>query len=316
VDKKQKVGTIKERRRMPERHTCTERWKVNMANSQIKEFETYLYKREKQPRTIEKYIRDIRQFDKYRGEAPIDRELVLKYKAYLVEHYKVTSANSMLVALNGYLKFLGYGDLCVNLCRVQRQIFREAERDLTQEEYRRLVLQAEKNGNQRLFCILQTLGSTGIRVGELQYIRVESLNTKIVDIRLKGKTRSIILPNSLIMLLKDYCHSQNIQTGSIFVTRSGQPMDRRNIWEEMKRLCGDARVSKEKVFPHNLRHLFARVFYEREKDIVRLADYLGHSSVETTRRYTMISTMEACQRKLELGMLVGTCRMFRTPIKI
>ena len=171
------------------------------------------------------------------------------------------------------------------------------------------MLQAEKNGNQRLSCILQTIGSTGIRIGELQYICVESLQKRMANIRLKGKTRSIILPNSLVKLLKDYCRRQNIRTGCIFITKSGQPVDRRNIWEEMKELCRDAGVSRDKVFPHNLRHLFARSYYDREKDIVRLADYLGHSSVETTRRYTMITSMEACQKRLELGMLVGECRM-------
>lgn len=283
-----------------------------MDDRQIRAFETYLYEREKQPRTIEKYIRDVKCFDKYREGALIDREMVIRYKAYLIEHYKITSANSMLAALNGYLKFLGYGDCCVSLCRVQRQIFREEEKELTQEEYRRLVLQAEKNGNQRLYCILQTIGSTGIRVGELQYIRVESLQKRMANIRLKGKTRSIILPNSLVGLLKDYCRSQNIRKGSIFITRSGLPMDRRNIWEEMKKLCNDAQVPREKVFPHNLRHLFAKVYYEKEKDIVRLADYLGHSSVETTRRYTMISSMEACQKRLELGMLADVWQLEST----
>ncbi len=277
---------------------------MDMNNRQIKEYEIYLFEMEKQPRTIEKYIRDIKRFEEYREGAPFDRELVIRYKAYLIEHYRITSVNSMLVALNGYLKFLGHEDCRVNLCRIQRQIFRDEERDLTLEEYRRLVLQAEKEGNRRLSCILQTIGSTGIRIGELEYICVECLEKKIADIRLKGKTRSIVRPYSLIRLLQVYCISQNIQSGRIFFTKTGQPIDRRNIWEEMKALCLEAGVPRNKVFPHNLRHLFAKVYYDREKDIVHLADYLGHSSVETTRRYTMMTSIEARQRKLELGMLV------------
>lgn len=288
-----------------------------LAECRLEEYERYLYMMEKSFRTIEKYMRDVRHFLTYArdrmqeqqedGSIPerICREMVLGYKEYLIGAYKISSVNSMLISLNGYLRFIGRQDCCIKLCRLQRQIFSEEEKELSMEEYRRLVWQAEKNGNLRLSCILQTVASTGIRIGELKYIMVESLPRRVVCIHSKGKTRNIILPNSLVEMLKNYCCSKNIKSGSIFITGSGAPVDRRNIWAEMKRLCRDAGVSEYKVFPHNLRHLFARCYYEKEKDIIRLADYLGHSSVETTRRYTMITSMEACQRNLELGMLAG-----------
>ena len=166
-------------------------------------------------------------------------------------------------------------------------------------------LEAEKQGNKRLACLIQTIGMTGIRVSELKYITVESLKNKAVQICNKGKTRMILLPGSLRELLRRYCGAMKIRKGSIFIARTGRPLDRRSIWAQMKELCFAAGVKKSKVFPHNLRHLFARCYYEKEKDLVRLADFLGHSSIETTRRYTMLSTMEVCLKQLELGLMVG-----------
>lgn len=283
---------------------------------EIRNYERHLYEKERRENTVKKYIHDIQHFlafvekrmqteeQKTGRRREIHREWIICYKEYLIQHYKVASVNSMLAALNGYLKYIGRGDCCVTLCRVQRQIFREEEKELSQEEYRRLVLQAEKNGNMRLGCILQTIGSTGIRVGELKYITVEALDKMVVCIRSKGKERCILLPRSLVVLLKEYCQQEGIRTGSIFITRTGKPIDRRNVWAEMKKLCKMAGVLEKKGYPHNLRHLFARTYYEKEKDIVRLADYLGHSNVETTRRYTRISSMQVCLEQLELGMLV------------
>ncbi|MCI8660660.1 MAG: tyrosine-type recombinase/integrase [Lachnospiraceae bacterium] len=300
----------------------------------LKKFENYLYEKEKHPRTITKYLHDVgfflefiqgqmqekklsendRQQEKRRGGRKqwqlkgineIDREWIFKYKEYLIKNYKPASVNSMLVALNSYLEFSGNRDYRVQLCRIQKQIFREEEKELSMEEYQRLVKQAEKNGNLRMSCILQTIGSTGIRIGELPYITVETLTKKLVYIQFKGKCRCVILPNSLVALLEQYCERNHIREGSIFITKGGNPVDRRNIWSDMKRLCRETGVSESKGFPHNLRHLFACCYYEKEKDIIRLADYLGHSNVETTRRYTMISNMEACRGQLELGMLVG-----------
>lgn len=273
----------------------------------LEQFENYLYEREKHWQTIEKYLRDVRHFLNFAGEKEgiSKKEQILQYKEYLIRHYKPASVNSMLTALNKYLEFIKRGDCKVQLLRVQKQMFREEEKELSMEEYRRLVRQAQSDGNLRLECILQTIGSTGIRIGELKYITAEALKKKAITINFKGKSRCIILPHSLIAMLKEYCREKGIESGSIFVTRSGRPVDRRNIWAEMKKLCRKAGVAESKGFPHNLRHLFACSYYEKEKDIIRLADYLGHSNVETTRRYTMTSSIEACRNQLELGMLVG-----------
>ena len=198
---------------------------------------------------------------------------------------------------------MGRDDLRVRVCRTQRLIFREEERELTREEYQRLLMTANRENRGRLFCILQTIAGTGMRIGELKYLTAETLKERRIRIDFKGKVRIILIPRSLLILLKDYCRKQKIRAGSIFHSRNGRPLDRRNIWTEMKSLCERAKVAASKVFPHNLRHLFARCFYEREHDLARLADYLGHSSIETTRRYTMITSEEACAKDLELGLV-------------
>ena len=272
---------------------------------QLESFGAWLKKQEKSSNTVEKYMRDARHFLEYLGGETISPEAALRYKEYLKEHYKISSVNSMVIAMNCYLRYLGRGECCVRTCRLQRQIFREEEKELTRQEYRKLVLEAEKQGNKRLACLIQTIGMTGIRVSELKYITVESLKNKAVQICNKGKTRMILLPGSLRELLRRYCGAMKIRKGSIFIARTGRPLDRRSIWAQMKELCFAAGVKKSKVFPHNLRHLFARCYYEKEKDLVRLADFLGHSSIETTRRYTMLSTMEVCLKQLELGLMVG-----------
>ena len=209
----------------------------------------------------------------------------------------------MLTALNGYLRWIGRDDLIVRVCRTQRLIFREEERELTREEYQRLLAAAKQENKDRLFCILQTIAGTGMRIGELKYLTAEALTERKVRIDFKGKVRIILIPRSLLIVLRDYCRKRKIREGSIFCSRNGRPLDRRNIWVEMKMLCEKARVAATKVFPHNLRHLFARCFYEKEHDLARLADYLGHSSIETTRRYTMITSEEACAKDLELGLV-------------
>lgn len=277
---------------------------MNWENKELEAFEQYLYEQDKSKNTIEKYIRDVKKFRDFCGGCPPDRENVVHYKSFLQETYKVSSINSMLIALNCYLRFIGKGDCCIRTCRQQRRIFCDESRKLRRGEYRRLVMEAKSRGDVRLCGILQTIASTGIRVGELKYITVEALKERKVQIDFKGKVRIIILPRSVVLFLKDYCRKMHIKSGCIFITKSGRPMDRRTIWADMKVLCEAARVQASKVFPHNLRHLFAECFYEREKDLMRLADYLGHSSVETTRRYMMLSSEEACERKLELGLLV------------
>lgn len=270
----------------------------------LEEFKKCLLEEEKSKNTIDKYIRDVKHFLEYAGEAEIEPQMIRAYKEQLLENYKVSSANSMLIALNHFLRFIGKPECCVRSCRQQRRIFIEEERELSRKEYERLVLAAKNEGKHRLYHILQTIAGTGIRIGELKYITVEALKERRVQIHSKGKIRIIVLSGAVVQMLKEYCRRFKIRAGSIFVTKNGRPVDRRNIWAEMKALSAKAGILKSKVFPHNLRHLFAKCFYEKEKDLIRLADFLGHSSVETTRRYTMISSMAVCEKQLDLGLLL------------
>lgn len=270
--------------------------------NELGNYERYLRSQEKSDNTVRKYLRDVRGFLVFLNGEEISREQVILYKEHLLKSYKISSANSMLTALNGYLRYMDMKACCVSVYRMQRQLFRDVQKDLNRDEYQELVRTASRSKRKRLYCLLQTIGSTGIRVSELKYITVEALRSQIVTICSKGKARTILIPLSLKKVLEKYCEQEGIRSGCIFVTRSGRPMDRRNIWSEMKRLCKKTDIVNSKVYPHNLRHLFARCYYEKEHDLVRLADYLGHSSVETTRRYTMTGNMDACLRQLELGL--------------
>ena len=205
----------------------------------------------------------------------------------MTQQYAPASVNSVLSSLNGYFNYIERYDLKVKNLKVQRQIFCQSEKELTKTEYERLLKAAKSKKNERLYLIMQTICATGIRVSELKYVDVNSVMTGQAQVRLKGKIRMIILPKELCQLLKKYIKEKHITSGSVFVTRKGQPVDRHSLWKSMKQLCETAGVSKEKVFPHNLRHLFARTYYSLQKDIVRLADILGHSSVNTTRIYTI-----------------------------
>ena len=260
----------------------------------LKRYQAYLCVEEKSEATIQKYLRDIRAFYTYlKGEPITGRETVIGYKQWLENRgYAVTSINSMLVAVNGLMTFLGRPGWRVHLLRQQRDAFGLRDRELTRQEYLRLVRTAAARGDERLALLLQTICATGIRVSELRYITVASLRSGQAQISCKGKVRRILIPQALCVRLRDYCRRRGIGGGSVFVTRSGAPMDRSNIWAVMKRLCRAAGVAEHKVFPHNLRHLFARTFYKQYKDIVHLADVLGHSSVNTTRIYTMVSAAE------------------------
>ena len=269
----------------------------------VSRYRLYLMAQDRSRNTVEKYIRDVKKFLEFNRGASLDHDSVARYRAWLVETYRPASANSMLVALNGYLAFQGQGDCCVHLLRLQREMFLDETRELTREEYTRLLDQADRDGNPRLFYILQTLAGSGIRISELPFITVEALYQKTVSINCKGKIRQILLPRSLVEGLKEYCRDTGRTAGSIFVTRSGRPVDRRNIWKEMKGLCRKAGVDQAKVFPHNLRHLFARTFYRACRDVAKLADVLGHSSIETTRIY-LISTGTEHARQIErLGLI-------------
>jgi site-specific recombinase XerD len=266
----------------------------------IFEFEKELLKREKSRATIEKYIRDVRAFLK-RCKGVLTEEGVLKYKSYLCEKYRPRSVNSMISSINCYLDFIGRGECKVKALKMQRRTFSDVDRELTRAEYERLLEASEKND--RMYFLLQTICSTGIRVSEVKFITVEALKYGCANIEMKGKTRTILMPKKLCRALLKYAKSKKITSGAVFITKCGNPLDRSNIWSDMKKLCDKAQVDKKKVFPHNLRHLFARVYYSREKDIVRLADILGHSSINTTRIYTMESG-DIHRRQLEkLGLL-------------
>lgn len=269
----------------------------------IKKFKEYLIDEEKSKATIEKYIRDLTVFVSWLGGAELNKTKVLGYKEYIISKYAPASVNSILSSLNSFFDFTGEYGLKVKNLKIQKQIFAKNEKELTKAEYDRLLAAAKAEGNQKLNLLMQTICATGIRVSELKYITVEALKDGRADVNMKGKLRVIIIPKELCRMLKKYAAEQKISSGSIFVTKTGRPLDRTNIWKLMKSLCVSANVDKGKVFPHNLRHLFARTFYSIEKDIVRLADILGHSSVNTTRIYTM-DTWEICRRQVQrLGLL-------------
>lgn len=268
---------------------------------QIEVYQNYLIEEEKSPATISKYLHDIRSFGDWLFTSEFDKSVVLSYKAYLLERYSASSVNSIISSLNSFFAYLGWFDLKVKTVKIQRQIFASNEKELTKAEYERL-LNAAKN-NKRLYLLMQTICSTGIRVSELRHITVEAVVQKQAEINCKGKRRTVFLPNKLCEALKRYIKEQKIKSGPVFVTKNGKPLDRSNIWSDMKKLCKTAGVSESKVFPHNLRHLFARTYYSLQKDIVRLADILGHSSVNTTRIYTQESGEVHRLQIQKLGLL-------------
>ena len=255
----------------------------------------HLIENEKSPATIEKYLRDIRYFANYAANRPVTKQTVMAYKAGLAATYATASANSMLAALNALLRFMGWLDLCIKQFKVQRQAYVPEEKELSKAEYERLVDAAKRKGNERLYLMIQTICATGIRVSELPSITVEALQHGEAIVRCKGKTRSVLIVQELRALLTRYVKKQAIRSGPIFITRRGKPVSRTAIWREMKALCQQAGVPPQKVFPHNLRHLFARTFYGMKKDIAKLADVLGHSSINTTRIY--IATTGAEHRR-------------------
>lgn len=269
----------------------------------IEKFRKYLIDEEKSAATLEKYIRDIRAFRVWLGSEQLCKAKVMEYKEYLIGSYAPASVNSILSSLNSFFEYNNEYGLKVKTLKIQKQIFAKDEKELTKAEYGRLLTAAKAEGNQKLYLLMQTICATGIRVSELKYVTLEAIKSGRADVNMKGKLRVIIIPKDLCKMLKKYADEQKITSGSIFVTKTGRPLDRTNIWKLMKSLCESAGVDKAKVFPHNLRHLFARTFYSIEKDIVRLADILGHSSVNTTRIYTM-ETLNICRNQVQrLGLL-------------
>lgn len=266
-------------------------------------FSRYLENRERSEATISKYDRDVMGFRRFVGGEVLSKETVMAYKRHLIQcGYAVTSINSMLASVNAFLEFMGMPDCKVKNIRTQRQIYCAEDKELTKAEYLRLLDAAK--GNAQLNLVLQTICGTGIRVSELQYFTVEAVRRGQVTVDCKNKTRTILIPGKLKKRLLCFAKQRKITEGSIFVTRSGAPLNRSNIWAAMKRLCRNAGVEASKVFPHNLRKLFARTFYGIEKDIAKLADILGHSSINTTRIYIMTTGTEHLRKIERLGLII------------
>lgn len=270
----------------------------------IEDFQCSLIRAERSAGTIEKYLRDVRAFAAWLDGREVTRELLAEWKASLLETHKAKTVNSMIAAVNALFVFLGWEECRSGYLRVQKETFRSEAREMTRTEYERLLAAAYRNKKERLGLIIETICATGIRVSETEHITVEALREERADISLKGKVRTIMIPKKLCRKLLKYAKRQGIASGPVFLTRNATTLSRKQIWAEMKALCELARVEATKVFPHNLRHLFARTFYRACKDIALLADVLGHSSIETTRIY-LISTGAEHRKRLErLGLVI------------
>lgn len=270
----------------------------------IEAYKNYLVIEEKSQSTIDKYLRDVREFAEWLGDREFDKTAVLTYKTELTERYAPASVNTILSSLNSFFAFNEWYELKVKTLKIQKQIFASDEKELTKAEYERLLKAAKSKKNERLYLLMQTICATGIRVSELRYITVEAVFRGRAEINCKGKRRTVFIPSQLCQILKQYIKEQKIKSGAVFVSKNGNPLNRSNIWTDMKKLCKSAGVSEKKVFPHNLRHLFARTYYSLQKDIVRLADILGHTSVNTTRIYTMESGEVHRKQIQKLGLLL------------
>ena len=277
----------------------------NITPALLERYTEHLREQERSAATVEKYTRALRAFYLWLPEnKAAGREIVVAYKQVLSENHAPSGVNVELAALNGFFRFMGWSELCLKPLRIQRKAFVDRSRELTREEYERLVVAAESRKDARLSLLLQTMAATGIRVSEVSFITVEAVQTGKAEISLKGKIRTILLPAKLCRKLLKYAQKNKIASGEIFLTGSGKRLSRGQIWHEMKCLCRHAGVEAGKVFPHNLRHLFAVAFYRVSRDIAQLADVLGHSSIETTRIY-LATTGTECRRRLsQLGLLL------------
>lgn len=273
--------------------------------NQIEEYRKYLMKEEKSKATIEKYVRDITAFYNYLPkEKIVTKDIVIAYKNSLLNNYETSSINSMLAAINGFFQFLKLDQYRVKNLKVQRKIYCDENRELTKADYFKLISALSEKDSKRLNMILQTICGTGIRISELEFFTVKAVKGGKVQVCCKGKVRTVFIPAQLRNKLLVYISKNNIKSGSIFVTKSGKPVDRSNIWRQMQKACKIAKVVSTKVFPHNLRHLFARTYYNVSKDITKLADILGHNSIETTRIY-MISTGKEHEEQIgNLGLIL------------
>jgi len=274
-----------------------------MNEQMLQNFERHLQMDERSEATVRKYLHDVRCFFRYQENISVCKQSVLDYKSWLQQEYALSSANSMLAALNAFFRCCGWNELCVKQFKVQKQVYCSEEKELSRSEYIRLLDAAKKQKKHRLGLMIQTICATGIRVSELQYITLESLYKGEAVVCCKGKNRRIFLVSKLKKKLLAYAKDMGIEHGPIFISKNGRPLDRSNVWKEMKSICAQAGVQSSKVFPHNLRHLFARIFYSLEKDIAKLADVLGHASIDTTRIYIISSGAEH-KRQLEHMKLI------------
>lgn len=273
-------------------------------NAKIGQFKSRLIEDERSSATIEKYMRDIHAFHAFVGDRMICKDIVIQYKHHLIDHYAPASVNSMLAAVNRFFREMGWYDCIVKSLKIQRQAFRSCERELTKADYLRLLDTAKKERKERLYLLMQTVCATGIRISELQFITVEAVTSGVATVSLKGKTRKILIPKALCKQLRKYARTNGVRSGTIFLSKKGNPLDRSNILHEMKSLCAAAGVDRKKVFPHNLRHLFAVLYYKAEKDLSHLADILGHSNINTTRIYTCTSCDLQIRQIERLGLVI------------
>ena len=278
--------------------------KLQLTEREFDQFEDYLRHDEREESTIEAYLRSLTRFAEWADGRAVTKELAMEWKAALSEAgYRPISVNAMLAAVNKFFTCMGREDCKIKYLKLQRQMFRKSEKNLSKEEYQRLVQAAHEKGDLRMELILETICATGIRVGELKYITVEAIRAGVAEIALKGKIRTILLPHRLCRKLQKYAKQQKIASGKLFLTQDGLPVSRQSIWTRMKALCEAAGVERSKAFPHNLRSLFARSFYGSCHDVVRLADVLGHSSIETTRIYLMSTGKEYLRQLDKLGLV-------------
>lgn len=268
------------------------RMQRSITRKSINDYKQYLFAAEKAKATVTKYINEVERLSEYLEHNALNKCALLEYRETLAENFSSRTVNTKLAAINGYLAFIGADEYKVHLLKVQRKAFIAENRELSAAEYKRLVNAADASGNDRLSLVMQTICATGIRISELSYITVDAVKERRMEIRLKGKSRTVIIPSKLCKKLVEYAARQHIDSGVIFRTKSGRPLDRANIFHDMKRICDAAHVEQSKVFPHNLRHLFARAFYSVEKNLPHLADVLGHSSIETTRIYVAASSRQ------------------------
>lgn len=270
----------------------------------IEKWQYALFEEEKSQMTIAKYVRDVSHLIEYLQGKELTKEGLIHYKAELLQsNYTPSSINSMLSAINNFLEYIRRPDLKLKRLKTQKELFCNEKKQLTKAEYRRLFAVAKDN--RRLQLIMETLASTGIRISELKYFTVERVKAGEINVKCKNKIRKIFIPHKLCRMLRKYARQRGITRGMIFVTRTGKPLDRSNIWKELKQLGDKAKVELSKIYPHALRKLFARTYYNMERDVAKLADLLGHSSVDTTRIYIMSTGQEHKKSLEQLGLLIS-----------